>query len=170
MPLLVFAPCKFQVVRATGPQGAEPRAPRWENKVAWSPAQMEGKSPVSPMVTRLSHWQSMWKRQVSLSIHQAESQNELGTMANGTWKHPQRQDTRKEGHPQAGGLRTAGGPQNRVNRMWTMQQDESYRWALTRDSAIYLLVDFTWKACPSECHCTSPSVQGCGIMFRLMVL
>ena len=83
-------------------------------------------------------------------------------MTSQAWKHPQRQYTRREGPP-TDRLRTAGGPQN---RMWPTLWNESYRWAdSTRDSAVCPHAALTWKACPSECRCTSRNVQGCGILF-----
>ena len=88
-------------------------------------------------------------------------------MTSEAWKHPQRQYTRREGPPHTHRkLRTAGGPQNRVCRMWPMLWDESYRWAdSTRDSAVCPHVALTWKACPSERRCMSLNVQGYGVLF-----
>ena len=68
-------------------------------------------------------------------------------------------------------LRTAGGPQNRVCRMWPMLWDESYRWAdSTRDSAVCPHVALTWKACPSERRCMSLNVQGYGVLFMCVLV
>ena len=53
--------CAVWVKRATGLQGAKPRVPRWEGKVAWSPAPNRGKLPVSTVLTRLGPWQECVK-------------------------------------------------------------------------------------------------------------